>query len=460
MTRAIPAPTVVYEAVPDVFDVESGVPPLRAIAKRLDHLRALSVDGLSLAPLMRAADKLRIHTIDGFAIDPALGTADDLRALVDEAKESGIGVYMMGVFDHVSAEHPWFQFARAHGDDESAFPPEQRTRRFFTWSEAEPTGYACRDGDPAAPELDLKNPDVRRRIFTGEESVLHHWLSFGISGVRLSRADAIGYSILRECRRGTLTFTGDQLLVGDIRGFADRYVKDGLLDAVVNHFLREAIVSYLRAQVPARQLARILRDLSSSYGRALHRSWNVLSGFDTPRIKSVLGEEQRARLAVMLGYTLPGAAHIFAGDEIGLDARPGHDGVAPMRWDSARWDNARYALHVELGKMRRALPALHEGDFVDLTPEGEDEIFAFARVTRDPRETVLCVFNRASQTRVRKLFAPVCDLPDGLRLRDVTDGDGAIVRAGTVTLEVLGQSARVLVPDARDPKGARFFKGY
>lgn len=460
MSRAIPAPTVVYEVVPDFFDVDGGDAPLRAITRRLDHLAELSVDGLSLSPIMKGHDRLRVDSTDGHAIDPALGTADDLRALVVAARERGIGVYLTGVFDHVSAHHPWFQYARAHGDDESAFPPEQRTRKFFTFNDAEPFGYICRDGDQETPELDLKNPDVRRRIFTGEDSVLHHWLSFGIAGVRLLRADAVGYSILRECRRGTLTVTGDQLLVGDIRGFADRYVKDGLLDAVVNHYLREAIVSFLRGQIPARQLARVLRDLSSSYGRALSRSWNVLSGYDTPRIRHVLGEEQRTRLAVLLGFTLPGAAHIFSGDEIGLEGKANVEHIVPMRWERHRWDAAHHALHVELGRLRRTLPALTEGEFVDLTPEGEDEILAFARVTRDPRETVICAINRASQTRVRKLFAPVCDLPDGLHLRDVLSGDGALVRAGTVTLEVLGQSARVLVPDGSDPKGARFFRGY
>ena len=110
--------------------------------------------------------------------------------------------------------------------------------------------------------------------------------------------------------------------------------------------------------------------------------------------------------------------------------------------------------------MRQALPALRHGDCVDITPEGEDEILAFARVTRDPRETVLVVVNRADQTRVRKLFAPVTDLPDGLLLQDALEGPGASVRAGTVTLEIEGPGVRILYPDVSDPKGARFFRGY
>ena len=56
----------------------------------------------------------------------------------------------------------------------------------------------------------------------------------------------------------------------------------------------------------------------------------------------------------------------------------------------------------KLGQLRSMFPALREGQWVDMTPEGEEEIFAFAQVTQSPKETVLVAVNRASQTRVRK----------------------------------------------------------
>jgi hypothetical protein len=34
------------------------------------------------------------------------------------------------------------------------------------------------------------------------------------------------------------------------------------------------------------------------------------------------------------------------------------------------------------------------------------------------------------------------------------------MRSGSVTLEVEAQDARILVPDEKDPSGARFFRGY
>lgn len=459
MSYAQKCPTLVYEVVPDRFDPHAGVPPLQALRKRLDHLRRLGVDGLTLTPVFPSPDPLRLHTSDFFRVDPALGSEEDLSALCTDANERGISVILMGVFDHVSSSHPWFEAACTQGEAEEArFPPEQRTRRYFTFGGEFSHGYACRDMSAGQPELDLKNAEVRRRLFTGEDSVLHHWLHLGANGWRILRADHVGYSILRESSRGSLTVEGDHFVIGDIKGFADRYVRDGLLDGVVNHYLREAILSYLRGQVPARQLARVLHDLSTRYGRALARSWNLLSGYDTPRLSKLVGDPRRARLGVLLGYTLPGAAHILYGDEVGLGRRSA-DPLPDMSWDPRHWDDDVLDLYVRLGHLRRAR-ALRHGDFVDLTPEGEEEILAFARVTNDPRETVLVVVNRAAQTRVRKLFAPVCDLPDGLRLRDVLRGPGAAVRSGSITLDIEGQDVRILVPDDNDEAGARFFRGY
>lgn len=459
MPYADQSPTLLYEVLPDRFG-HGDASPLTHLKDRLGHLERLGADGLVLPPLFPASDPLRLATTDYFAVDPALGDTEQLAELCHAANQRGIAVVLTGVFDHVSDEHPWFAAACAHGVDESQYPPEQRTRQFFSFGSQFRHGYAARDEEGRLPELDLTNPQLRRRLFTGEDSVLHHWLEIGAAGWRILRADAVGYSILRESNRGSFTVAGDHFLVGDIRGFADRYVKDGLLDGVVNHYLREGVLSYLRGQVPARQLARVLGDLSGRYGRALVRCWNAFSAYDTPRLPFLVGDHKRARLGTLLGYTLPGAAHVLYGDEVGLVGKKPPLHLPEMRWDEKRWDHDRLNLHTELGALRQDRHALREGGFVDLTPEGEDEILAFARTTADPRETVVVVINRAAQTRVRKLFAPVCDLPDGLKLRDALSGGGATVRSGSVTLEVDAQDARILVPDEKDPSGARFFRGY
>jgi glycosidase len=464
VSLVLPCPTLVYEVIPDHFAPGSSQssPPLRQIIERLPHLVALGVDGLALTPLFPGHDALRLHTTSFDAIDPALGTSEDLQALCAAASTKGIGVVAMGVFDHVSDRHPWFVAAREQVVDDRRVPPEQRTRAFFSFADGLRHGYACRDGSLEEPELDVANVEVRRRLFTGEDSVVHRFLELGVAGWRILRAEQVGYSILRELQRAVRTVEGAHYLIGDIKGFADRYQRDGLLDAVVNHYAREAVLAYLKGEVPARQLARVERDLQAAYGKALARAWMTLSGHDTPRLGAILPDVARVRLAKLLSYTLPGCAHVLFGEELGLPRSA--PAAAPMQWDSSTWDAPTLALHRRLGALRQARAALRGGDFVDLTPEGEVEVFAFARVTADPRETVVVVVNRSERAQIRKLFAPMSDLPDALTLRDVLEGESGgrrvRVRSGSLHLEVDAASAVILVPDDEDEAMRRFFRGY
>lgn len=464
MSYKLRTPTHIYEIIPDHFVPGAVVSPLLAVKDKLDHIASLGVDGIALSPLFPADDPLRLHTTDFDRIDPKLGTEHDLEILCAAAAERGISVTLMGVFDHVSSAHPWFQQALEQHEDDERFTPEERTRSFFSFDEGQRHGFACRDGSASEPELDLRNAEVRRRMFTGEESVLHRWLRAGASGWRILRAEQVGFSILRELQRGSRNIEGSHFLVGDIKGFADRYQRDGLLDAVVNHYGREAVLAFLKGDIPARQLARVERDLQGSYEKSLVRSWNLLSGHDTPRLPTILGNHAaggaRVRLATLLGYTLPGAAHVLFGEEVGLASSHALPATTPMSWDPSTWHAETLALHRQLGMLRRKRAALRTGEMVDMTPEGEWEVFAFARVTADPRETTIVVVNRSERAQVRKLFAPITDLVDGLLLKDVLAGRRTRVRSGSLHIEIAAHEAVILVPDDEDEASARFFRGY
>ncbi len=463
VSYALRCPTTVYEVIPEHF-AGGDDKPLVGARRHLDHLVSLGVDALALTPLMPGHDPLRLHTTSYEGIDPVLGTEDDLAALCEAAGAVGIQVILMGVFDHVSDHHPWFLSAKEQSVDDRRFPPEERTRAYFSFGDELREGYACRDGSSREPELELANPEVRRRLFTGEDSIIHRFMALGVAGWRILRAEQVGYSILRELQRAVRTVEGPHVLVGDIKGFADRYQRDGLLDAIVNHYAREAVLAYLKGEIPARQLARVERDLQAAYGKLLARAWMTLSDHDTPRLPVLLPDGARVRLATLLAFTLPGCAHVFFGEEIGIAQSHTLPAATSMLWDQTRWDHPTFQLHQRLGALRQQRAALRSGDFIDLTPEGEYEVFAFARVTADPRETVVVVVNRSERPQTRKLFAPMSDLPDGLALRDILGGDSGgrrvRVRSGSLHLEVEPSGAVVLVPDDEDETMRRFFRGY
>ncbi|MEW5850565.1 MAG: alpha-amylase family glycosyl hydrolase [Myxococcota bacterium] len=489
MTYAPQVPAVVYEIVPDRFRIGGGVArpdklkgeayqrrgvstaqgddaqahfggDLRGITEAIPHLRSLSVTGLSLTPIFRALRADKYGTIDFMDVDPALGTVEDFQELVRVARLSNIGIILDGVFGYVGLEHPWFVTGRRQQEEDARLDPSERTRSFFHFTPEVEEGYASFHGEAQHPELNLQNHELRRRLFTGDRSVVHHWLEMGAVGWRLHRADELGYKILREITLSARTGGEQKFIVGDVRGFADRFVKDGLLDGVVNRYLREGVVAFMQGRIPAAQLARILTDQATRYGRdALNRSWTFLSSHDTQRVGTALkGDNARVKLAITLKYALPGTATIYYGEEVGLGGKVPKDSQLPYEWDESTWDQELLGHHRHLGKLKQEYPALSKGDFIDITPPGEEDVLAFARTRVDPRETVIAVFNRAYRPQQRLLFLPVAELPDGLPLRDLMGGESCSVRAGTLNVEVPPTGAMVLTPDLSSKTGHRFFR--
>ncbi|HEU5224920.1 MAG TPA: alpha-amylase family glycosyl hydrolase, partial [Actinomycetota bacterium] len=89
---------------------------------------------------------------------------------------------------------------------------------------------------------------------------------------------------------------------------------------------------------------------------------NLLGSHDTPRLRSVLGDDLAAvRLATLLQMTLPGAPCVYYGDEIGL--RGGNDpecrGAFP--WNDAHWDGSLRDTVRALIQLRRSEAALRDG---------------------------------------------------------------------------------------------------
>jgi alpha-glucosidase len=147
----------------------------------------------------------------------------------------------------------------------------------------------------------------------------------------------------------------------------------------------------------------------------------VFSNHDIPRHRTRFGGDERvARAAAILLLTLPGTPFLYAGEELGLlDAEipadrvvdpGGRDGCrAPLPWSddpghgwpSSAWlplppeanernvetqrRNLASILHLyrNLLELRRATPALHEGDVEIL--QGPTGVLVYARQALDPR---------------------------------------------------------------------------
>ncbi len=360
---------VVYQIYPRSFQDSDGdgVGDLRGITQRLDHLVYLGVDAFWLSPIYPSplAD-FGYDVSDYTGVDPQLGTLADFDMLVSEAHDRGLRVLLDLIPCHTSVEHPWF---REHPDwyiwSPVDGPPNNWVSAFGgpAWSRDERSGrWYLHSFYPEQPDLDWRNPEVVEAM----QGVVRFWLERGADGFRLDAIDKlIKDAELRDDPPATGEFplplheeaaglervysgnrpevvealaairaaAGDAFLVGEVFLPTSEYPR--YLEALDLVFAFELLFSpwnaeRLRAAIaPAAELERV--------------AW-VMSNHDFGRLASRVGRGN-VRAAALLLLTLPSAAFVYQGDEIGLENGPGADppydraGRDPMRhpmqWDAS-----------------------------------------------------------------------------------------------------------------------------
>ncbi len=363
---------VVYQVYPRSFqDADGdGEGDLRGIAARLDHVRDLGADAVWLSPVYPSPMADGGYDVAGFEdIDPRYGTLDDADTLIAAAHERGLKLLMDVVPCHTSIEHPWFRahperYVWADGDE----PPNNWIASFGgrAWSRDAQTGrWYLHSFYPEQPDLDWRRADVRAAI----GGSLRFWLDRGVDGFRL---DAIDRLLKDPELRDDPPATAPPPLpehaeVATLRGVHSRNAPD---IGMALHALRVAAGDALlvgEVYLPAAQLPPYLEHVDCAFAfELLHAPWEaaayraaivaaldpagaagrvawVLSNHDFPRLPDRVGA-RNTRAAALLALTLPGAAFVYQGDEIGMADGPGaagrpHDRAGrdrhrhPMRWD-------------------------------------------------------------------------------------------------------------------------------
>src|SRR5579872_5200315 len=190
---------VFYQVYPrSFFDADGdGVGDLAGIAAKLDHIAALGVDAIWLAPVFTSPMKDFGYDISDYrGIDPLFGTLADFDALVAGAHERGLKLIVDQVWSHTSDQHPWFM--------ESASSRDNPKADWYVWVDAKADGTAPNNwmavfGGPSwrwsprrrqyylhnflieQPDLNFWNPEVRAAIL----DVARFWLDRGVDGFRL-----------------------------------------------------------------------------------------------------------------------------------------------------------------------------------------------------------------------------------------------------------------------------------
>ncbi len=340
---------VVYQVYPRSFQDSDGdgVGDLAGIERRLDHLTWLGADALWLSPIYPSplAD-FGYDVSDHTAVDPVFGTLADFDRLLAAAHERGLRVLLDLVASHTSIEHPWF---RDHPDwyvwAEGERPPNNWIAAFGgpSWSRLPGTDrWYLHSFYPEQPDLDWRNPEVRSAM----QEVVRFWIDRGVDGFRVDAADRlIKDPELRDEPAATAPFglplppevaewdyihsgndpeihlalaalreaAGDALLVGEV------YLPSERLGPYLDHFDLVFAFELLHSPPRAERLGEVI-----AAGAELGRVAWVLSNHDFPRLATRWGPQPAAAAAVLL-LTLPGAAFLYQGDELGLADGPGAD---------------------------------------------------------------------------------------------------------------------------------------
>jgi glycosidase len=467
---------------------------LAGVTAALDGLADLGVTVIYLNPIFAAPSNHRYDTSDYFYVDPDLGTADDYATLLAEARARGIRVVLDGVFNHVSADSPWFDRFGNYATVGACESADSEFRDWFTFRPPGPgqpeacapsvaggddTYYASWWNFDSIPELN-EIPAVLEE-FTGEDGVVETWIERGTAGWRLDVADSMSHPFQAAIRDAAKGADPEAIVIAEQWHDSTPWLLGDQADSTMNYRFRRAVIALvngatadpdgsLEALTPngfANAMLAVREDYPPPAYQAL---MNLVDSHDTARIlwtltpgpdndaaktePTALAEGKTSqRLVAAIQLTFPGMASIYYGDEVGLTGFDDPDDRRPYPWGAEDLELRDW--YRTLARLRASHEAVREGDLEFLWADDATRTLAYLR--RSPSAAAVVALNLGQ--RARELRMPVTDrIPDGTLLTDALGGvapatvaDGSItltLEPGSVAVLVSGNDADLLAPDA------------
>jgi len=406
---------------------------LDGVAARLDHLQRLGATALYLTPVFEARSNHRYDAVSFDRVDPVLGGDEALARLIGAAHARGVRVVGDLTLNHTGDAHEWF--TRAQGDRTT---PEAG---FYTFG-ATPDEYVSWLDIPSLPKLDHSSPELRRRLYEGEDSVVARWLREGLDGWRIDVANMTGrlgavdlaHEVARAVRRTFARFDEPRWLLAEHGHDASADLAgDGWHGTMDYAGFTRPVWAWLNGgsaagpglphglaflglplAIPVLGGAAAVATMREVHAAMPWRSQNAstlhLDSHDTPRFRTVTGGGTdggvdlagRGRdlhlLGLALQMTLPGVPTVFQGDEIGLTGTDGEHSRTPFPWERPEsWDQQTLAAYARWIGLRNASVALRRGGLRWV--HADEDSMTFLR--EHPHQRVLVHVVRRSGTALR-----------------------------------------------------------
>jgi len=411
-----------------------GIGDFAGLMRRLDYLHGLGVTAVWLMPFQSSPGRDGGYDIsDYYQVDSRFGTLGDFVEFTHAAKQRGIRVIMDLVVNHTSDQHAWFQSARR--DSKSPYRDwyvwsKKRPRNANKGMVFPGVQKSTWNFDPAArawyfhrfydfqPDLNTENPHVQAEIL----KIMGFWIQLGVSGFRMDavpfviatkgaqvRKPVERYEMLRIMREFLQWRQGDAIILAEANVLPDTdmnyFGRSGDRMHMMFNFQVNQNLFYALAASDARPLRQALKATqrlpkTAQWGMFLRNNdeldlgrltkmqrETVFAAFGPEptmqlynrgirrRLAPMLdGDRRRIEMAYSLMFTLPGAAVLRYGDELGmgddLSLPERQCARTPMQWSTE--PNAGFTK-----SENPILPVIHEG------PYGYDHVNAAAQ-RRDP----------------------------------------------------------------------------
>jgi len=384
-------------STPKVWGFHGG--DFQGVIQKFDYLLDLGVNALYFTPIFKATSNHRYNASDYFVIDPRLGDLKTFQAFLNLAHRHGVHVILDGVFNHCGrgffAFHDILENQR-HSPYVSWF----HIKRFpvNAYSPGKASDYLAWWGIKSLPKFNTDNPEVRRYLL----NVAAYWIEQGIDGWRLDVPNEIDDdSFWAEFRSVVKSINPQAYLLGEIWVPDLRWVGDSHFDGLMNYPVRTAVLDLMEnGNSAVSNFVERLTQLIDFYPvENLSSMYVLLGSHDTERLLTRLaGSVQKARLAYLIQFSLPGAPAIYYGDEIGLTGGKDPGCRAAFPWNEQLWNHELRSWIKTLVSIRKRNEPLRRGKLSFIPLDDQPGILAFSRRS-EPEKTLVIVNpgNRACQ---------------------------------------------------------------
>ena len=362
-------PGVVYQVYPRSFRdaTGDGIGDIPGIIEKLDYLCELGVDTIWFSPFFKSSQVDQGYDISDFCdIAPEHGTMADFDLLLEEMHARKMKMILDFVLSHTSVDHPWFR--------ESASSKDNPKRNWYIWCDGKkpggnkpPNNWKAMTGGPAwryfqntdqwvyfhflPCEIDLnyRDPEVKKTMM----DVMRFWLDKGVDGFRLDLLHAIyedeqlrdnpfswrllpsdkSTSLLFRSHKYDLNLPETYSFAVELRNLVDEYEPKRFLIGEVFGTMEELrhyygphstglhmvfLFEFTSTPFRPRRFAKIINRIEEALPDP-HTPTYVFGNHDRMRLMTRLGNnEQKAKVAATMQFTLRGVPFIYYGEEIGM----------------------------------------------------------------------------------------------------------------------------------------------